>query len=192
MKSESKPSIRCNKCHKRIKYDRYYGYSHYCSGRVKDIYRAAHKRLCSINSLRNRDAQIFGMRDIANDLDSVSVVYDPTANKLLRKDIEMNNRKREQVKQLVMAIDYAKKRILYLERLKRNDDYDVLIRDNINNTEPEVIENGYEIINQIIHNYRQSLERYNKQLDELLAPNTIENKQHVLPEGKIYPWWKKS
>lgn len=42
-KNESKLSIQCNKCHKRIKYDRYYGYSHYCSGRVKDIYRVAHK-----------------------------------------------------------------------------------------------------------------------------------------------------
>ena len=88
-KNESKPSIQCNKCHKRIKYDRYYGYSHYCSGRVKDIYRAAYKKFCSINSIQNRDAQFFGMRDLANDLDSASVVYDPEADKLLRKEIEM-------------------------------------------------------------------------------------------------------
>lgn len=88
-KNESKPSIQCNKCHKRIKYDRYYGYSHYCSGRVKDIYRAARKRLCSVNSLQNRDAQIFGMYAIADDLNSASVVYDPEADKLLRKEIEM-------------------------------------------------------------------------------------------------------
>lgn len=88
-KSESKPSIRCDKCHKWIKYDRYYGYSHYCSGRVKDIYRAARKRLCSVNSLQNRDAQIFGMHDIADDLNSASVVYNPEVNKLLRKEIEM-------------------------------------------------------------------------------------------------------
>lgn len=189
-KSHIDNSIVCNKCHKRIKYDRYYGYSHYCSGRVKDIHRAAHKRLCSINSLRNRDAQIFGMRDIANDLNSASVVYNPETDKRIRKEIEMNNRKREQVKQLVMAIDYAKKRILYLERLKRNDDYDVLIRDNINNTEPEVIENGYEIINQIIHNYRQSLERYNKELDELLTPETTGNEQYVPLKDKRWRWWK--
>lgn len=88
-KNESKPSIQCNKCHKRIKYDRYYGYSHYCSGRVKDIYRAAYKKFCSINSIQNRDVQFFGMRDLANDLDSASVVYDPEADKLLRKEIEM-------------------------------------------------------------------------------------------------------
>jgi len=88
-KSESKPSIRCDKCHKWIKSDRYYGYSHYCSGRVKDIYRAARKRLCSVNSLQNRDAQIFGMHDIADDLNSASVVYNPEVNKLLRKEIEM-------------------------------------------------------------------------------------------------------
>lgn len=189
-KNESKLSIQCNKCHKRIKYDRYYGYSHYCSGRVKDIYRAAHKRLCSVNSLQNRDAQIFGMHDIADDLNSASVVYNPEVAKLLRKDVEMNNRKREQVKQLVMAIDYAKKRILYLERLKRKDDYDVLIRDNTNDTEPEVIDNGYEIINQIIHSYRQSLERYNKELDELLTPETTGNEQYVPPKDKRWRWWK--
>lgn len=104
----------------------------------------------------------------------------------------MNNSKRERIKDLVRSIDHAKERILYFERLKRNDDYAIVIEHRPNDRPPEIIKNGYEIINQIIHNYRQSLERYNKQLDELLAPNTIENKQHVLPEGKIYPWWKKS
>ena len=88
-KSKLKPSIRCDKCHKWIKYDYYYGYSHYCSGRVKDIYRVARKRLLSINSLRNRHAQIFGMRDIANDLNSASVVYNPETDKRIRKEIEM-------------------------------------------------------------------------------------------------------
>lgn len=88
-KSEPRPSIHCNKCHKWIKYDYYYGYSHYCSGRVKDIYRVARKRLLSINSLRNRHAQIFGMSDIANDLNSASVVYNPETDKRIRKEIEM-------------------------------------------------------------------------------------------------------
>nr|DAJ99441.1 MAG TPA: hypothetical protein [Caudoviricetes sp.] len=192
MNNDQKSPIQCNKCRKWIEYNYSSGYSHRCSGRAKEIRKAAHRRLYSINSLRNRDTQIFGMHDLANDLDSVSVVYDPTANKLLRKEIEMNNRKREQVKQLVMAIDYAKKRILYLERLKRKDDYDILIKDNTNNTEPEVIENGYEIINQIVYSYQQSLEKYNKELDELLAPDTTGNEQYVPPKRKIYPWWKKS
>ena len=190
MNNAQKSPIQCDKCHKWIEYEYYFGYSHRCSGRAKEIRKAAHRRLYSINSLRNRDTQIFGMHDLANDLDSVSVVYDPTANKLLRKEIEMNNRKREQVKQLVMAIDYAKKRILYLERLKRKDDYDILIKDNTNNTEPEVIENGYEIINQIVYNYRQSLERYNKELDELLTPETTGNEQYVPPKDKRWRWWK--
>ena len=88
-KSELKPSIQCDKCHKWIKYNDHFGYSHYCSGRVKDIYRAARKRLCSINSLRNRHAQIFGMSDIANDLNSASVVYNPETDKRIRKEIEM-------------------------------------------------------------------------------------------------------
>lgn len=89
VKNESKSSIQCDKCHKRIRYNYHFGYSHYCSGRVKDIYRAARKRLCSVNSLQNRDAQIFGMHAIADDLNSASVVYDPEADKLLRKEIEM-------------------------------------------------------------------------------------------------------
>ena len=114
-KSESKPSIQCAKCHKRIKYDRYYGYSHYCSGRVKDIHRAARKRLCSINSLRNRDAQIFGMRDIANDLNSASVVYNPETDKRIRKEIEMKNPikdyvpTREEIEQKMEIVDLARR-----------------------------------------------------------------------------------
>ena len=191
-KSESKPSIQCNKCRKRIKYDRYYGYSHYCSGRVKDIYRAARKRLRSVNSLQNRDAQIFGMYDIADDLNSASVMYNPETDKRIRKEIEMNNRKREQVERLVRSIDHAGKRISYFERLKRKDDYDVFIVYKTDDRESEVVENGYEIINQIIYGYRQNLEEYNKELDELLAPDTTGNEQYVPRKGKIHPWWKKS
>ena len=183
-------SIVCDKCRKWIKYNYHSGYGHRCSGRAKEIRKAAHRRLYSINSLRNRGAQFFGMHDLADDLNSASVVYDPKPNKPLRKDVEMNNRKREQVKQLVMAIDYAKKRILYLERLKWKDDYDILIKDNTNNTEPEVIENGYEIINQIIYSYKQSLENYNKELDELLTPETTGNEQYVPPKDKRWFWGK--
>lgn len=113
-KSESKPSIQCNKCHKRIKYDHHFGYSHYCSGRVEDIYKAARKRLCSVNSLQNRDAQIFGMHDIADDLNSASVVYDPEADKLLRKEIEMNKTvtdlpQPEEVTRVTATLDLASK-----------------------------------------------------------------------------------
>lgn len=113
-KNELKPSIQCNKCHKRIKYDRYYGYSHYCSGRVKDIYRAARKRLRSVNSLQNRDAQIFGMHDIADDLNSASVVYNPEADKRLRKETEMKKTVTdlptpEEVTRITATLDLANK-----------------------------------------------------------------------------------
>lgn len=113
-KSESRPSIQCNKCRKRIKYDRYYGYSHYCSGRVKDIYRAARKRLRSVNSLQNRDAQIFGMSDIANDLNSASVVYNPETDKRIRKEIEMKKTVTdlptpEEVTRITATLDLASK-----------------------------------------------------------------------------------
>lgn len=113
-KNESKPSIQCNKCHKRIKYDRYYGYSHYCSGRVKDVYRVARKRLCSVNSLQNRDAQIFGMHDIADDLNSASVVYNPETDKRIRKEIEMKKAitdlpTPEEVTRITETLDLASK-----------------------------------------------------------------------------------
>lgn len=87
-KNESKPSIQCDKCHKRIEYSYSSGYGHRCSGRAEEIRRAAHRRFYSINSLRNRDARFFGMYDLANDLDSASVMYTPKANKLSRKDVE--------------------------------------------------------------------------------------------------------
>lgn len=180
----------CDKCHKWIKYNYYYGYSHRCSGRAEEIRRAAHRRFYSINSLRNRDARFFGMYDLASDLDSVSIVYDPIANKLSRKDVEMNNRKREQVKQLVMAIDYAKERILYWKRLRGSAGYDILIRFDTSNKEPKVVEYGDDIIKQIIDNYKRDLEKYDKELDELLTPETTGNEQYVPPKDKRWRWWK--
>lgn len=92
--------------------------------------------------------------------------------------------KKDQTKHLVRSIDHAEKRILYLEMLKRNDNCDILIRDKTNINQSQIIENGYEIINQIVYNYKQSLENYNKVLDDLLAPDTIGNEQYVLPKDK--------
>ena len=100
--------------------------------------------------------------------------------------------KKDQIKRLVRSIDHVEKRILYLKRLKRYNNYDVLIKEKTGIGEPEVIENGYKIINQIIHSYQQSLENYNKELDNLLAPDTTGSEQYVPPKRKIYPWWKKS
>lgn len=88
-KNESKPSIQCSKCRKWIEYNYSSGYSHHCSGRAEEIRRAMHKMFYSVNSFRNRDARFFGMHDIADDLNSASVVYNPEVNKLLRKEIEM-------------------------------------------------------------------------------------------------------
>ena len=132
----------------------------------------------------------FEMYNLANDLDFASVVYNPIANKLSRKDVEMNNRKREQVKQLVMAIDYAKERILYWKRLRGSAGYDILIRFDTSNKEPKVVEYGDDIIKQIIDNYKRDLEKYDKELDELLTPETTGNEQYVPPKDKRWRWWK--
>lgn len=183
-------SIVCDKCHKWIKYNYYSGYSHRCSGLAEELSKTAHIRFCSINSIPNCDVQPFRAPDIVSDLDSVSVVYDPTANKLSRKDIEMNNHKKERIKDLVRSIDHAKARILYFERLKRNDDYVIVIEHKPNDRAPEIIKNGYEIINQIVYNYQQNLERYNKELDKLLTPETTGSEQYVPPKDKRWRWWK--
>ncbi len=98
--------------------------------------------------------------------------------------------KKDQIKRLVKSIDHAEKRILYLEMLKRNDNCDILIRDKTNINQSQIIENGYEIINQIIHSYRQNLEEYNKELDELLAPETTGNEQHVPSKDNRWSWRK--
>lgn len=189
-KNESKPSIQCDKCHKWIEYNYYSGYGHRCSGRAEEIRRAAHKMFYSINSFRNRDAQFFGMHDLANDLDSASVVYDPEADKLSRKDVEMNNRKRDRIENLVRSIDHVKERISYWERLRGSAGYDILIRFNTSNKEPKVVEYEGDIVEQIIDNYKRYLERYNKELDELLTPETTGNKQYVPPKDKRWRWWK--
>lgn len=191
-KSHIDNSVVCDKCHKRIKYNYYYGYGHRCNGRAEEICRAAHRKFYSINSLQNRDTRFFGMYDLANDLDSASVVYDPKPNKPLRKDVEMNNRKRDRIENLVRSIDHVKERISYWERLRGSAGYDILIRFNTSNKEPQVVEYEGDIVEQIIDNYKRYLEKYNKELDELLAPETTGSEQYVPPERKIYPWWKNS
>lgn len=113
-KSKLKPSIRCDKCHKWIEYNYYSGYGHLCSGRAEEIRKAAHRRFYSTKSLKNRDTQIFGMYDLAGDLDSASVVYDPEVDKLLRKEIEMKKTitdlpTPEEVTRITATLDLASK-----------------------------------------------------------------------------------
>lgn len=47
-------------------------------------------------------------------------------------------------------------------------------------------------VKQIINNYKRDLERWNKELDELLAPKTTGNEQYVPRNDKVYYWWKKN
>lgn len=102
----------------------------------------------------------------------------------------MNNHKRDQVENLVRSIDHAKERILYFERLKRSCDYDILIRDNTGSKESEVVKHQGDVIGYIINNYKQDLQRYNKELDELLTPETTGSEQYVPPKDKRWRWWK--
>lgn len=90
----------------------------------------------------------------------------------------MSNRKRDRVENLVRAIDHAKEKISYWERLRESGDYDILIRRSSSDAEPEVIENGHDIVRQIVCDYRRSLWRYNEELDRLLAPKVTGNERH--------------
>lgn len=121
-----------------------------------------------------------------------SVVYvpDPKPNKPLRKDVEMNNRKRDRIENLVRSIDHVKERISYWKRLRGSAGYDILIRFNTSNKEPKVVEYGDDIIKQIINNYKRDLERYDKKLDELLTPETTGSEQYMPPKDKRWFWGK--
>lgn len=68
--------------------------------------------------------------------------------------------------------------------------YDILIRFNTSNKEPKVVKYGDDIVGQIIDNYKRYLEKYDKELDELLTPETTGNEQYVPPKDKRWFWWK--
>lgn len=96
----------------------------------------------------------------------------------------MNDFKRCRIENLVRSIDRAKERISYWEKFNQYGGYDILIRLNISNKEPEVVKYEDDIVKQIIDNYKRDLERYNKRLDELLNPNTTGKDQYDTPKKR--------
>ena len=113
-KSELKPSIQCDKCHKWIKYNYYSGYGHHCSGRAEEIRRAAHKKFYSISRIQHFGVRSYEMASLGRAMYSVSAVYDPEANELLRKEIEMKKTitdlpTPEEVTRITSTLDLASK-----------------------------------------------------------------------------------
>lgn len=98
----------------------------------------------------------------------------------------MKNSKRKRIESLVRSIDHAEGRISYWERFNRYGDYDILIRLNISNREPEVVKYEDDIVKQIVKDHERNLEKWSKELDELLASKVDKSR------GKIYKWWKKA
>lgn len=96
----------------------------------------------------------------------------------------MNDFRRCRIENLVRSIDHAKERISYWEKFNQYGGYDILIRLNISNKEPEVVKYEDDIVKQIIDNYKRDLERYNKRLDELLNPDATGNDQYELPKKR--------
>lgn len=82
----------------------------------------------------------------------------------------MNNRKRELIEHLVRSIDYTKERILYWERLRTRESYDIFVRLNESDKENELVKVEYkdDIVKRIIDDYKRSLKEYDKALDEFL------------------------
>lgn len=81
----------------------------------------------------------------------------------------MNNRKRELIEHLVRSIDYTKERILYWERLRTRESYDIFVRLNENDKENELVKVEYkDDIDAFIDDYKRSFKEYDKALDELL------------------------
>ena len=83
---------------------------------------------------------------------------------------KMNNRKRELIEHLVRSIDYIKERILYWERLRTRESYDIFVRLNESDKENELVKVEYkdDIVKRIIDDYKRSFKEYDKALDELL------------------------
>lgn len=83
---------------------------------------------------------------------------------------KMNNRKRELIEHLVRSIDYTKERILYRERLRTRESYDIFVRLNESDEENELVKVEYkdDIVKRIIDDYKRSFKEYDKALDELL------------------------
>lgn len=82
----------------------------------------------------------------------------------------MNNRKRELIEHLVRSIDHTKERLLYWERLRTRESYDLFVRLNENDKENELVKVEYkdDIVKRIIDDYKRSFKEYDKALDELL------------------------
>lgn len=82
----------------------------------------------------------------------------------------MNNRKRELIEHLVRSIDYTKEIILYWERLRTRESYDIFVRLNESDEENELVKVEYkdDIVKRIIDDYKRSFKEYDKALDELL------------------------
>lgn len=98
----------------------------------------------------------------------------------------MKNSKRRHIEDLVRSIDYTKERLSYWKRFNRYGDYDILIRLNISNREPEVVKYEDDIVKQIVKDHERNLEKWGKELDELLASKVDTSRR------KIYKWWKKN
>lgn len=82
----------------------------------------------------------------------------------------MNNRKRELIEHLVRSIDHTKERILYWERLRTRESYDIFVRLNESDNENELVKVEYkdDIVKRIIDDYKRSFKEYDKALDEFL------------------------
>ena len=77
----------CDKCHKYIERRDPFGYSHLCSGRVKEINEVAKKKRQSIDLIQNRDRYLYEMRRLQTELAYANIAYTPYKNSQLQGEV---------------------------------------------------------------------------------------------------------
>lgn len=77
----------CDKCHKYIKRCDTFGYSHPCSGRVKEINEVAKKKRQSIDLIQSRDRRLHETRRLQTELAYANIAYTPSKISQLQGEI---------------------------------------------------------------------------------------------------------
>lgn len=113
-KSESKPSIQCDKCHTWIAYSKHSGYKHFCTKHARDICELEEVRRHAISLIRDDSMRNYEMTRLIRDMSFMDVRYDPESSKSLRKDIEMKKTitdlpTPEEVTRITETLDLASK-----------------------------------------------------------------------------------
>lgn len=103
----------------------------------------------------------------------------------------MKNSKQERSEILKKLIDYEEERLLYWSNFVRCGEY-IVFRVATSDGKRKAIKYEYDLVKPIIDDHIRNIEKWRKELDELLASKTTGNEQYVPRDDKVYYWWKKN